>query len=205
VPVNTACTKHHYRKQEVNHLKKTLFLAAAFILAAALLAGCGGSSSKSAFGGDIMRDKAAIKKAAAGMKEQGGTPLMLFQHVNISSDFIRFSRQDQKKPANVDEFIWSSASGWRGPAAVRLTGSGKLEDNIYNADKVNWEAIPVFYANAEKTAKEKGMEKLKIDGIMIYFNDPDDIKFSATVKAERNEASVTGDIKTGEITYFKIR
>jgi hypothetical protein len=186
-------------------LKKSLFLAAALILAVAFLSGCGGSASKSAFGGDIMREKEATKKMAAEMKARGGTPLMLFQHVNLDSDFVRFIRQDQKKPANVDEFMWSATTGWKGPTPVRLTGAGKLEDNIYNADRVNWEAIPVFYANVEKMAKEKGMEKLKTDGIMIYFNDPDDIKFSATVKAERNEASATGDIKTGEVTYFKIR
>jgi predicted small secreted protein len=187
-------------------LKKILLSAAALALAAALLAGCGGSSTKGAFGGDIMRDKEAIKKAAAEMKAKGGTPLMIFQSVNLDSDFIRFSRQDQKKPANVDEFIWSATGGWQGPSAVRLRGDGKLEDNIYNADIVNWEAVPAFFANVEKTAKEKGMEKIKIDGILVYFNgDVDDLKFSATVKAERNEASAEGSIKTGEVTYFKIR
>jgi hypothetical protein len=187
-------------------LKKILLSAAALALTAALLAGCGGSSSKGGFGGDLLRDKAAIKKTAAEMKTKGGTPLMLFQSVNINSEYIIFSRQDQKNPANVDEFMWSAAAGWQGPTAVRLRGNGKLEDNIYNADIVNWEAVPVFYANVEKTAKEKGMEKIKVDGIMVYFNgDVDDIKFSATVKAERNEAFANGDIKTGAITEFKIR
>jgi hypothetical protein len=186
-------------------LKKILLSAAAFILAAALLSGCGGSSPGRSFGGDIMRDKAAMKKAAAEMKTVAGTPLLLFQSVNLDSDFIRFIRQDQKKPANVDEFIWTAAGGWQGPAAVRLTGSGKLEDNIYNADKVNWEAIPVFYVNVEKMAKDKGMEKPKVEGVMVYFNDVDDLNFSATVKAERNEASASGDIKTGAITEFRIR
>jgi hypothetical protein len=185
---------------------KKFFVAVVFVLSAMFLAGCGSSSPQSAFGGDIMRDKAAIKKAAAEMKSKGGEPLLLFQSVVMQSNLIRFVRQDQKKPANVDEFIWNASSGWRGPAAVRLTGDGKLEDNIYNADVVNWEAIPVFYGNVEKMAKEKGMEKAKVDGVMVLFTgDADKLIFHSTIKAERNQGYAMGDIKTGELIEFTIR
>ncbi|MDL2280882.1 hypothetical protein LJC10_03370 [Selenomonadales bacterium OttesenSCG-928-I06] len=188
--------------------KKLLLIALAVMMASILLVGCGGSesTSKSGFGGDILRDKEATKKAVAAMKEKGGTPLMLFQSVNFNSDFISFNRQDPKKPENVDSFMWHQQNGWQGPKPVKLRGDGKMEDNIYNADEVNWEAIPDFVAAVEKKAKESGMEKIKLDGIMVYLNvSQGKLSFSATVKGERNDASASGDIKTGEITYFKIR
>ena len=184
-------------------LKRTLLLVAVALVSIGLLTGCGGDSLK---GKDLLRDKAALKKMTEEMKTKGGTPLMLFQHVNIDSDFINFTRQDQKKPENVDNFIWHAERGWQGPKAVKLKGDGKLEDNLYNFDEVNWDAIPDFVANAEKKAKEEGIEKAKIDGIMVYFNVRDQkLSFSGTIKGERKDASVSGDIKTGEITYFKVR
>lgn len=186
-------------------IKKLALIIVAVIMAAALLTGCGGSSGKG-FGGDVLRDKAATKKAVDTMKEKGGKPLKLFQSVNFGSEFIRFTRQDQKKPENVDEFLWHKDQGWTGPKPVKLRGDGKLEDNLFDADKVNWEAIPTFIANVEKKAKEEGIEKAKIDGMLVYFNVPQQkLSFSATVKGERKDASVNGDIQTGEITYWKIR
>ena len=186
--------------------KKLALITMAILTAAVLLTGCGGSSSGGSFGGDILRDKAATKKAFETMKEKGGTPLKIFQSVNFDSDFIRFTRQDPKKPENVDEFMWNTNQGWRGPSPVKLRGDGNLEDNLWDAEKVNWEAIPAFVANVEKKAKEEGIEKAKIDGIQVYFNvRQQKLSFSTTVKGERKDASVSGDVQTGEITSFKIR
>lgn len=185
-------------------MKKVIFLVAVAIVSIGLLAGCGSSSSIK--GKDVLRDKAAVQGLVKEMKEKGGTPLMLFQHVNISSTFVDFTRQDQKKPENVDYFVWTENQGWQGPKAVKLSGSGKLEDNLYNSDEVNWGAIPVFVANAEKRAKEEGMENAKIDAIQVYFSVRNQqLSFSTTIKSERKDASASGDIKTGELTSFKIR
>ena len=185
-------------------MKKVIFLVVIALVSIGLLSGCGGGSAIK--GKDLLRDKAAIKEMLKEMKEKGGTPLMLFQHVNVSSDFVNFTRQDQKKPENVDNFVWTANTGWQGPKPVKLTGSGKLEDNLYNADEVNWEAIPDFVANAEKKAKEEGIEKAKIDGIQVYFSVREQkLSFSGTIKGERKDASVNGDIKTGAVTYFKVR
>ena len=184
-------------------LKKLLLVLAVVLVASSLLAGCGSDAVK---GKDLLRDKAAIKEMVKQMKEKGGTPLMIFQHVNFTSDFVSFNRQDQKKLDNVDNFVWTANQGWQGPKAVKLTGDGKLEDNLYNADEVNWEAIPDFISNAEKKAKEEGIDKAKIDGIQIYFTvRKGELSFSATIKGERKDASVSGDIKTGKVTYFRIR
>lgn len=185
-------------------LKRLILVAMVVVTTVALLAGCGDSGIGGAsFGGDVLKDKAAIKKAYEEMKAKGGSPLKIFQHVNIGNDFISFSRQDQNKPENVDEFIWTANQGWQSPKAVKLTGSGDLEDNIYDSEEVNWEAIPTFVANAEKKAKEEGIEKATIDGIQVYFSvRQQKLSFSTTVKSERKEAFVSGDVKTGEITSF---
>ena len=186
--------------------KRSILFFIVGVLLTALVAGCGGGGS--AFGGDVLRDKAATKKAVEQMKEKGGgEPLMIFQSVNFGTEFINFNRRDPKKPDNVDNFTWHANQGWQGPKAVVLKGNGNMDDNVFNADDVNWEAIPDFIANVEKKAKEEGMEKIeKIDGIMVHFNvSAGKLSFSATVKSDRKEASVNGDVKTGEITYFKFR
>lgn len=95
------------------------------------------ATGSSGFGGDVLRDKAAAKKAYEEMKTKGGTPLKIFQHTNFGTDYIRFTRQDQNKPENVDEFVWTESQGWRGPKAVKLSGGGDLEDNLYDSDEVN--------------------------------------------------------------------
>ncbi len=176
------------------------------LLAAGLVAGCGGGSPLKKGFGDVLHDKAAAKKAYEEMKAKGGTPLMIFQNVNFSSDFINFSRQDQKKKENVDNFTWNESQGWTGPTAAKLRGDGKLEDNLFNADEVNWEAIPDFVAQVEKEAKTQGIEKAKVSGIMVMFNvRSQKLYFSATVKGERKDASADGDVKTGKMTSFKVR
>lgn len=187
-------------------MQKRSILFVVGLLLAILVVGCGGSGSN-AFGGDILRDKAATKKAVEEMKKRGGgEPLMIFQSVNFNSDFINFNRRDPKKPDNVDNFVWTENTGWQGPKAVVLKGGGDMDDNVFNADDVNWEAIPDFIVNVEKKAKEEGMEKIKIDGMMVYFNvSAGKLSFTTTVKSDRKEASVSGDVKTGEVTSFRFR
>jgi hypothetical protein len=126
--------------------------------------------------------------------------------VSWNSHFIRFDQQNKKNPDGVDEFAWNKETGWRGPQPVRLRGSGRMEDNIWNAALANWEAIPTFVANAEKEALAKGMLKPAISGITLYLvKAPDEVIFSAVIRGERREAHCTGDIKTGAIKTFLIR
>ena len=88
-----------------------------------------------------------------------------------------------------------------------MSGGGKLEDNIFNIDDVNWDAIPVFIAETEKLAKENGIEKASLgSSIMINFNvRKQTLSFSATVKGERKDAYSTGDVQTGKVTNFRVK
>ena len=96
---------------------------------------------------------------------------MIFQSMHFGPEFINFSRQDPKNKENVDNFVWTPNTGWQGPKIVKLSGGGKLEDNLFNIDDVNWDAIPVFIAETEKLAKENGIEKASLgSSIMINFN-----------------------------------
>ncbi len=187
--------------------KRLVVVALAVVMAVGVLAGCGGGASplKKGFG-DVWHDKAAVKKAVDEMKAKGGAPLMIFQNVNFSPEFISFKRQDQKKPENVDDFTWHASQGWTGPTPVKLSGGGKLSDNLFNAEEVNWEAIPDFVAQVEKEAQAQGVDKAKISSIMVMFNvRGQKLYFSASVKGERKDASADGDVKTGKMTSFKVR
>ena len=106
-----------------------------------------------------------------------------------------------KNKENVDNFVWTPNTGWQGPKVGKLSGGGKLEDNLFNIDDVNWDAIPVFIAETEKLAKENGIEKASLgSSIMINFNvRKQTLSFSATVKGERKDAYSTGDVQTGKV------
>ena len=82
-----------------------------------------------------------------------------------------------------------------------------IEDNLFNIDDVNWDAIPVFIAETEKLAKENGIEKASLgSSIMINFNvRKQTLSFSATVKGERKDAYSTGDVQTGKVTNFRVK
>ncbi|MDR0563622.1 MAG: hypothetical protein LBG78_01625 [Azoarcus sp.] len=185
-------------------MRKSLFFIAA--LCAVFLAGCSDSDKPS---GDLLHDKAAIKKAVEGMKSAGGgTPLMIYQDVIWDTDYININRQDKDKPTNIDNFTYSSATGWQGPTPVTPKSEAKLEESLFDADKVNWEAIAEFVARVEKEAQEENMEKIKIDNVMVVFKRDEkgiDLKFFATVKGENNEAVASGDTQTGELLDFEIR
>ena len=178
-------------------LKKSMAAVVMVMVFALALAGCGGSDGVMSKGyGDLFRDKAAINKAVTEIKAKGGgTPLMIFQSMHFGPEFINFSRQD---PNN---------TGWQGPKIVKLSGGGKLEDNLFNINDVNWDAIPVFIAETEKLAKENGIEKASLgSSIMINFNvRKQTLSFSATVKGERKDAYSTGDVQTGKVTNFRVK
>lgn len=190
-------------------LKKSMAAVVMVMVFALALAGCGGSDGVMSKGyGDLFRDKAAINKAVTEIKAKGGgTPLMIFQSMHFGSEFINFSRQDPKNKENVDNFVWTPNTGWQGPKIVKLSGGGKLEDNLFNIDDVNWDAIPVFIAETEKLAKENGIEKASLgSSIMINFNvRKQTLSFSATVKGERKDAYSTGDVQTGKVTNFRVK
>lgn len=182
------------------------FIAAVMCICLGLLAGCGSSDKDTAKGyGDVYHDKEAVKKAVSDMKKAGGDPLLVFQNILFSPDFISFSRQDNAKPENVDKFIWSPSNGWSKPAPVKITGDGDMKDNVFNADEINWEAIPDFIAQVENAAKEKGFENPRLQRLMVQLLvRSSKIRFSIIVETDRKKATAYGDVKTGKMTEFSI-
>lgn len=197
--------------------KYVTFLAVVIMcICLGLLTGCGSSDKDGAKGsdkkseaikgyGDVYHDKEAVKRAVSDMKKTAGDPLLVFQNLIFSPDFISFSRQDNAKPDNVDKFTWSPGNGWSKPAPVKITGDGDMKDNVFNADEINWEAIPDFIAQVENAAKEKGLENPKLQNLLVQLLvRSGKIRYSIRVETDRKEASAYGDVKTGKLTEFKV-
>jgi hypothetical protein len=72
----------------------------------------------------------------------------------IYSHRAQMQVQDPAKPENVDQYDYSGKIS--APIPVRLHGSGRLEDNLFDLDEVAFDRIPALVAEA--------MEKMPIEG-----------------------------------------
>lgn len=178
-----------------------LFILVVFVMV--LLAGC---KTLNNFGGDLLKDKAAMKNLVKEMKKQGGTPLMLFRDVSIANNFVSFSRQDPRNMEKVDQFMWSTEAGWQPAKKVVLLDEEKeyINDSLYRVDDISWEAIVDFVENAEKKAKEEGIQGGKVSTVTVHLNIPTGkLSFKANVSGKTEQASVTGEVVSGWITKFE--
>lgn len=145
--------------------------------------------------GDFFHDKAAMEKLAADIKEKSGTPTKILE-MSMHKDYVSFKRQDPAKPENVDAFEYRKGT-WSGPTPVKLVGSGKLEDNVFDFAELNMLAIPDLVKEAEAKAKEQQFENAQISAIQIRRED-EKANILIYIKSDRKSARITAD-HTGKI------
>lgn len=74
-----------------------------------------------------------------------------------------FPAQDPNKKENVDQYTYKNGS-WEAPVPVELSGSGKLEDNIFSLmNDIDLTKIPGLVKEAQE--KTKDLEGAKIDHV----------------------------------------
>jgi hypothetical protein len=70
--------------------------------------------------------------------------------VHVDNGNATLQAQDPGTPANVDEYDYDGTS-IDGPSPVKLTGDGKLEDNLFAVGEVAWDKIPAMMQQAVTT------------------------------------------------------
>jgi hypothetical protein len=147
----------------------------------------------------------AMQEAAAKFKEKIGGKVMALSLTtygpSYSGGFAVLQAQDPKKPENIDSYEYKGGTV-SGPTPVSMMGSGKLEDNLFDLDEVNFAATPAL-------AKE-ALTRLNIEGgevhiMVIRRNLPfsKDIRWHVSVEGPRRKGFADAD-KNGVIKEAKL-
>ena len=111
----------------------------------------------------------------------------------VASDtFVQFQVQDRDKPRNVDQYDWRDGE-FADPAPVRLSGSGKLADNLFPLFSVNLRAAPSLVA-AGNALKIEGSEtgtmiirrELPFSDAVIWYVNVNGTRESKQLRAKAN-------------------
>lgn len=112
---------------------KKLLLVISMLIFAMLMTACGGGGSKSVF-----TEPGAIGKIMGELQNKDGLKgqeLKVFQDITIVSgkdyggNFISINILKPGTKEDVDHYEYRNGS-WSGPSAVKITGSGNMEDNL---------------------------------------------------------------------------
>jgi hypothetical protein len=98
----------------------------------------------------------AIEKAFDALKAMGkfkDKKVMVFQDIHFYGDGrIMLSIADPAKPENVDQYNYKDGE-WSDPEPVKLSGGGKLSDNLISLDEIAYKAVPDMMKIADEKAK----------------------------------------------------
>jgi hypothetical protein len=147
----------------------------------------------------------AMQEAAAKFKEKIGGKVRALSLTtygpSYSGGFAVLQAQDPKKPENVDSYEYKGGTV-TGPTPVSMMGGGRLEDNLFDLDEVNFAAAPAL-------AKE-ALSRLNIEGgevhiMVIRRNLPfsKDIRWHVSVEGPRRKGFADAD-KNGVIKEAKL-
>ena len=111
---------------------KKLLLVISMLIFAMLMTACGGSSKS------VFTEPGAIGKIMGELQNKDGLKgqeLKVFQDITIVSgkdyggNFISINILKPGTKEDVDHYEYRNGS-WSGPSAVKITGSGNMEDNL---------------------------------------------------------------------------
>jgi hypothetical protein len=145
------------------------------LLTVVLFAGCNGQSpmngllpKKQAPAGPMWEEPQFSAMRTALQKAVGGKKRTLSFSLTAESASIQV--QDPAKPENVDAYEYRDGEV-KGPTPVRLLGSGKLEDSLFDIDQVAIDRIPELAKAA--------LQKLPLEGgkvLEVHVGMHEDIK-----------------------------
>jgi hypothetical protein len=105
---------------------------------------------------NLLTDVALLEKAEAelrAMPKFSGKDIKVFQNVSFYKDGrITIALQDPAKPENIDEYHFRDGK-WGEPQAVQISGSGKMDDNVWALSKIKFSTVTTVYNNWNEKAK----------------------------------------------------
>lgn len=119
-------------------------------------------------------------------------------HLNLGEAYAEIQAQDPKKPENVDEYTYRNGALEK-VVPVKLSGPGKLEDNLFKLNDVALEKIPELVRDALERSKD--LENPKSSLVRIELSNDGKIEIHANVSSDRKNAFLVSDAKGKFIEY----
>lgn len=157
---------------------------------------------------NLLTDVALLEKAEAelrAMPKFSGKDIKVFQNVNFYKDGrITIALQDPAKPENIDEYHFSEGK-WGEPQAVQISGSGKMDDNVWPLSKIKFSTVATVYNNWNEKAKslEGGATKELTSVDLLFWVPKQEVRWSTSgVETAREKYSIEYNLD-GSVKEFK--
>ena len=184
---------------------KKLLLVISMLIFAMLMTACGGGGSKSVF-----TEPGAIGKIVGELQNKDGLKgqeLKVFQDITIVSgkdyggNFISINILKPGTKEDVDHYEYRNGS-WSGPSAVKITGSGNMEDNLIALQALNMDKIPEMYKAFQEKVSDK--KDVKVKESLVYRFWKGDWTVMMDAESDREAYSAEFDLN-GKMIDFKKR
>lgn len=157
---------------------------------------------------NLLTDVALLEKAEAelrAMPKFSGKDVKVFQNVNFFKDGrITIALQDPAKPENIDEYHFRDGK-WGEPQAVQISGSGKMDDNVWALSKIKFSTVATVYNNWNEKAKslEGGAEKELTSIDLLFWVPKQEVRWSTSnVETAREKYRIEYNLD-GSVKEFK--
>ncbi|RYD97491.1 MAG: hypothetical protein EOP54_10735 [Sphingobacteriales bacterium] len=157
---------------------------------------------------NLLTDVALLEKAEAelrAMPKFSGKDMQVFQNVNFYKDGrITIALQDPGKPENIDEYHFSDGK-WGAPQAVQISGSGKMDDNVWPLSKIKFSTVATVYKNWNEKAQslEGGANKELTSIDLLFWVPSQEVRWSTSnVETDREKYSIEYNLD-GSVKEFK--
>lgn len=138
-----------------------------------------------------------INKIKAVFAEKiGGEVKVLY--LNLDENYAEIQAQNPQKLENVDQYSYRDDAFER-VLPVKISGFGKLEDNLFKLNGVALEKIPELVREAMERSKD--LENPKPSGVRIDRNSSGKVEIHLNVNSTRKNAYLVCDAKGNIIKY----
>lgn len=138
-----------------------------------------------------------INKIKTAFTEKVGGDVKIL-YLNLSENYSEIQAQDPKKPENVDQYSYRDGAIEK-VLPVKLSGSGKLEDNLFKLNDVALEKIPELVRDAMERSKD--LENPKPSLVRIELSRDGKIEIHSNISSDRKSAYLVSDAKGKFVEY----
>ena len=138
-----------------------------------------------------------IAKIKAAFAEKIGGEVKILE-MNLAENYSEIQAQDPRKPENVDQYTYRDGAMEK-VVPVKISGSGKLEDNLFNINDVATEKIPDLVREAMERSKD--LEDPKPSLVRLELDHKGKPEINVSISSTRKNALMVCDAKGNVIRY----